>query len=45
MIIRDNCQFCTETFVVTLYLNRLNETVQTQGSQHKVSVNNINLEL
>ena len=29
VIIRDNlCQFCTKTYVVTLHLNHLNETVQ-----------------
>ena len=32
VIIRDNsCQFYTKTYVVTLQLNRLDETVQMRG--------------
>ena len=33
MIIRDKlCKFCTEIYVVTLHMNRFNETVQMRGS-------------
>ena len=41
MIIRDNyCQFCTKTYVVTPYLNRLDVMVQMRGHNIMVSMRN-----
>ena len=41
VIIRDNFyQFSTKSYVVTPHLNRLDETVQNEGSQHMVSMTN-----
>ena len=40
-VIRDNfCQFCTKTYVVTLHLNRLVETVQMKG--HNIRFKDLN---